>query len=249
MTMKWGTKFKAEYPNLIHRMAKKYMPCEFNSYCMTDDPTGLDKDIIAVECTEQWLWNDILEQDQWYFWDGIKMSLFAPNLCGIEGKILFTDLDNLFLSPMDRIVNTPTPAIIGCDWMPPWHVGMHGGNYFLTMLFNASLIYVDNTDPITNEIWNHFNKNYKKIKQSLYSTDAYLWRKWRDQIHTYPKGTVYSFNRGADYPDNHTIAGSAAKYKYRPDYSVCVFMEDHEPDPLDIHEGWVAREWKQYLEN
>jgi len=249
MTMKWGTKFKAEYPNLIHRMAKKYMPCEFNSYCMTEDPTGLDKDIIAVECTEQWLWNDILEQDQWYFWDGIKMSLFAPKLCGIEGKILFTDLDNLFIGSMDRIVNTPTPAMIGCDWMPPWHVGMHGGNYFLTMLFNASLIYVDNTDPITNEIWTHFNKNYHKIKQSLYSADAYLWRKWRNQIHTYPKGTVYSFNRGAAYPDNYTVAGGAAKYKYRSDHAVCVFMEDHEPDPLDIHEGWVAREWKQYLEN
>ena len=247
MTMKWGTKFKAEYPNLIHRMAKKYMPCEFNSYCMTDDPTGLDKDIIAVECTEQWLWNDILEQDQWYFWDGIKMSLFAPKLCGIEGKILFTDLDNLFIGPMDRIINTPTPAMIGCDWMPPWHLGMHGGNYFLTMLFNASLIYVDNTQPITNEIWTHFSKNYKKIKGSLYSADAYLWRKWRDKIHTYPKGSVYSFNRGAAYPDNYTIKGSEAKYKYRPDHAVCVFMEDHEPDPLDITTGWVAKEWKQYL--
>jgi hypothetical protein len=26
-----------------------------------------------------------------------------------------------------------------------------------------------------------------------------------------------------------------------------VFMEDHEPDPLDIKTGWVAKEWKQYL--
>ena len=253
MTMKWGTKFEADYPNLIHRMAKKHMSCEFNSYCMTDDPTGLDKDIIPVESTEQWLWNDIVNncqgQKQWWFWDAVKMSLFAPKLCGIEGKILFTDLDNLFIGSMDRIISTPTPAIIGCDWMPPWHVGMHGGNYFLTMLFNASLIYVDNTDPITNEIWTHFNKNYHKIKQSLYSTDAYLWRKWRNQIHKYPKVTVYSFNRGAAYPDNYTVAGRASKYKYRPDHAVCVFMEDHEPDPLDIHDGWVAKEWKQYLEN
>ena len=36
MTMKWGTKFPPEYPNLIHRMAKKHMPCEFTSYCMTE---------------------------------------------------------------------------------------------------------------------------------------------------------------------------------------------------------------------
>ena len=148
---------------------------------------------------------------------------------------------------MDRILETPTPAMIACDWMPPWHVGMHGGNYFLTMLFNASLIYVDNTDPVTNEIWTHFSKNYKMIKQSLYSADAYLWRKWRDKIHTYPKGSVYSFNRGAAYPDNYTVKGSEAKYKYRPDHAVCVFMEDHEPDPLDIKTGWVAKEWKQYL--
>ncbi len=248
MTMKWGQKFPADYPNLIHRMAKRHMPCEFNSYCMTDDPRGLDKDIIPCVSTEQWLWTDIIEQEQWFFWDGIKMSLFAPRLCGIEGKILFSDLDNLFLGDLQRVVDTPTPAMIGCDWMPPWHVGMHGGNYFLTMLFNASLIYVDNTDPITYEIWEHFSKNYRRIKQSLYSADAYLWRKWRSKIHTYPKGTVYSFNRGAAYPDNYTVAGSESKYKYRPDHAVCVFMEDHEPDPLDIHDGWVADVWRQYLD-
>ena len=173
--MKWGNKFPPEYPNLIHRMAKKHLPVEFKSYCMTDDGEGLDSDIEIVECTEKWLWDDITNNDQWYFWDGIKMSLFAPRLCGIEGKILFSDLDNLFLNSMKKVVETPTPAIIDCCWMPPWQVGMHGGNYFLTMLFNASLIYVDNTQPVTNEIWEHFTTNYKKIKGSLYSSDAYLW--------------------------------------------------------------------------
>ena len=92
--MKWGDKFGPEYTNLIHRMAKKHFNQEFKSYCMTDDPKGLDEDIKAVECTEQWLWSDIINNEQWYCWDGIKMSLFAPKLCGIEGKILFTDLDN-----------------------------------------------------------------------------------------------------------------------------------------------------------
>ena len=246
MTIKWGTKFPPEYPNLIHRMAKKWMPCEFESVCMTDDSTGLDPDIKVVETTEKWLWDDIINNDKWFFWDGIKMSLFAPQLCGIEGKILFSDLDNLFHGPMDRIVDTPTPAIIECNWMPPWQVGMHGGNYFLTMLFNASLIYVDNTQPITNEIWEHFTTNYKKIKGSLYSSDAYLWRVWRHKMNTYPKQTVYSFNRGGDYPDNFSLSHEA-KYKYRPEYSACIFMEDTEPDPLDIKDGWVADIWKSYL--
>lgn len=249
LTMKWGTKFQADYPNLIHRMAKRWMPeyVELESYCMTDDGTGLDKDINVVECTEKWLWDDITNNDQWFFWDGIKMSMFAPQLCGIEGRILFSDLDNLFIGPMDRVINTEPPAMIPCDWMPPWHLGMHQGNYFLTMMFNASLIYVDNTHPITNEIWEHFTKNYKKIKGSLYSSDAYLWRCWRNKINGYPKGTVYAYNRGAAYPDNFSIRGNASKYTYRPDHSVCIFMEEHEPDPLDIKEGWVYDEWSQYF--
>ena len=83
MTIKWGTKFPPEYPNLIHRMAKKWMPYEFESVCMTDDGTGLDPDIKIVETTEKWLWDDIINNDKWFFWDGIKMSLFAPQLCGI----------------------------------------------------------------------------------------------------------------------------------------------------------------------
>ena len=168
------------------------------------------------------------------------MSLFAPRLCGIEGKILFSDLDNLFLGDLSRVVQTKPPAIIGTDWNPKWHVPMHGGNYFLTMSFNASLIYVDNTAPITNKIWEHFLKHYKAAKGSLYSSDAYLWRCHRDKINAYPEGTVYSHSRGAKYPDQE-------KGKYRKDHEVCIFMEDHEPDPLDIKEGWEADLCKQYL--
>ena len=240
LTIKWGDKFPPAYPNLIHRMAKRHMPCKFDSYCMTDNGTGLDSDIKIVECTEQWLWNDILTMKQWWFWDAIKMSLFAPKLCGIEGKILFSDLDNLFLSDMNRVIQTKPPAIIETNWNPKWHIGMHGGNYFLTMGFNASLIYVDNRDPITNQIWKHFKKYYHQAKGSLYSSDAYLWRCHRNTMNTYPEGTIYSHSRGAKYPDKQ-------KYKYRPDHAVCVFMEDHEPDPLDIKEGWEADVCKQYL--
>ena len=273
MTIKWGTKFQPDYPNLIHRMAKRWMPCEFDSYCMTDDPTGLDKDIIPVETTERWLWNDIIgkcqggvyddasvlkglqeqtdtvlypgpeieeQKLQWWFWDAVKMSIFAPKLCGIEGRLFFSDLDNLFLNRLDKILQTTPPAMIATDWNPSYHMPMHGGNYFLTMGFNASLIYVDNTSPVTNKIWEHFKTHYEKAKGSLYSSDAYLWRCHRDKMNTYPQGTVYSHSRGAKYPDKQ-------KYKYRSDHAVCVFMEDHEPDPLDIKEGWEADICKQYL--
>ena len=273
MTIKWGDKFSADYPNLIHRMAERHMPCEFNSYCMTDDPTGLDKDIIPVETTEKWLWNDVIGRcqgnnfnyeewfstkihhpnnhilkpfdsinlrPQWWFWDAIKMSLFAPKLCGIEGKILFSDLDNLFLNRLDRVIQTTPPAIIKTNWNANYHIPMHGGNYFLTMGFNASLIYVDNRSPVTQEIWEHFLRYYNKAKGSLYSSDAYLWRCHRDKINTYPDGTVYSHSRGAKYPDQE-------KGKYRKDHDVCIFMEDHEPDPLDIKKGWEADLCKQYL--
>jgi len=278
MTIKWGDKFSADYPNLIHRMAERHMPCEFNSYCMTDNPAGLDKDIIPVETTEKWLWNDVLGKcqgdfsildsfphdqfltrlnnpepaselfpinntelrTQWWFWDAVKMSLFAPKLCGIEGKILFSDLDNLFLNKLDRIIQTPPPAIIKTDWNANYHLGMHSRNYFLTMGFNASLIYVDNRSPVTTEIWDHFVRYYEQARGSLYSSDAYLWRCHRDKINTYPEKTVYSHSRGSKYPDQ-------TKAKLRPNHEVCIFMEDHEPDPLDIKEGWEAELCKQYL--
>ncbi len=284
LTIKWGTKFPPAYPNLIHRMAKRHMPCKFDSYCMTDNPTGLDKDIIPVETTEKWLWNDIigncqgLEQKdefiespgfshaleagdgldvnvdlniysgpkvekkklQWWFWDAVKMSIFAPKICGIEGRILFSDLDNLFLNKLDRVIQTQPPAIIKTDWNAPYHIPMHGGNYFLTMGFNASLIYVDNTLSVTNDIWEHFIRYYEKARGSLYSSDAYLWRCHRDKMNTYPSHTVYSHSRGSVYPDQ-------TPYMLRNNHEVCIFMEDHEPDPLDIKEGWEADLCKQYL--
>ena len=64
-------------------------------------------------------------------------------------------------------------------------------------------------------------------------------------MNVYPSRTVYSYNRGAAYPDNFSMG--AEKYQYRPDHAVCIFMEDHEPDPLDVKEGWVAEQCNQFL--
>ena len=54
LTIKWGTKFPPAYPNLIHRMAKRHMPCKFDSYCMTDNGDGtweLTTDLISGDYT------------------------------------------------------------------------------------------------------------------------------------------------------------------------------------------------------
>ena len=83
MTLKWGQKFPVDYPNLIHRMAKRHMPCEFNSYCMTDNPAGLDKDIIPVECTEKWLWDDIDDFDGYTILSFPKHQAFS---CSVAVK-------------------------------------------------------------------------------------------------------------------------------------------------------------------
>ena len=61
LVLKHGKKYSAEYVNKMFRMVKKHCTLPFNFYCLTEDITGLDRDIKVIP-----LPGDI-EANGWWF--------------------------------------------------------------------------------------------------------------------------------------------------------------------------------------
>jgi uncharacterized Rossmann fold enzyme len=113
--VKWGTKYGAEYVNILRAMVAKNLKREHDFVCLTDDPAGIDKGIEIIplpEGLEGW-WNKL------YLFSGI-----------LTGKILYLDLDVCITGSLDELV---TKHGIIHDWNLPsynssvmvWRHGEH----------------------------------------------------------------------------------------------------------------------------
>lgn len=117
VTMKWGTLFGPEYVNVLHRACRANTTLPFDFICMTDDPTGLDADIIALPLP------DIgFTRDEW-FMPGVwsKLALYKRNLFNLSGRCIFIDLDMMVLKDFDALLSYDAPFVttdMGESWRP-----------------------------------------------------------------------------------------------------------------------------------
>ncbi len=116
LCMKWGTKYPADYVNRLQRMVAKHLSIPHRFICLTDDDTGLDKNIEAfpipampVDITgPERGWNKILT---------FSASLHDPSLYNIAGTCLFLDLDLLVVDSIDDLFAVEGDVVIIKDWL------------------------------------------------------------------------------------------------------------------------------------
>ena len=94
--MKWGTKFTADYVNILYSMVGKNLPEPFRFVCMTDDSTGIREEVECLPCPEL----PVEHRKKNFGWR--KITLWAKQLPQMEGQWLFLDLDVVIL---DSIVD------------------------------------------------------------------------------------------------------------------------------------------------
>lgn len=94
--MRWGTKYGPEYVDRLYGMVARNIAPPFAFYCLTDDPAGIRPEVIcrpmpdlgfAMPKTKRGIWN--------------KCRLWMPELSGIEGVVLFMDLDLVVTGSLD----------------------------------------------------------------------------------------------------------------------------------------------------
>lgn len=93
--LKWGTRYPSYYVNNLYAGVKKYLHRPFRFVCITEDKTGLDAEIEAVDILPdpdmQWPWPNIF----------LKLAVTADGAAGLEGPTLFLDIDIAITGDLD----------------------------------------------------------------------------------------------------------------------------------------------------
>jgi hypothetical protein len=93
--MKWGERYPAHYANRLWSMIKRFTRRPTRLVCYTDDASELDSAIEAHPLPP------IVLPERIAYKPWRKVSLWAPTLPGLEGDVLFLDLDLVITGLLD----------------------------------------------------------------------------------------------------------------------------------------------------
>ena len=143
LTLKVGTKYGSEYVNNLYRSIKKNSTAPFTLYCYTEDPSGLDEDIVIVP----------LEDPSEFSLQWHKVKFHKMNFADIPTgeKCLILDIDWIVTGDMDHILNYDLPErTFGCFerwWSNLRHLCKINGGF--------QMYYMGDT----HRLWMTFSKN------------------------------------------------------------------------------------------
>ena len=112
--MKWGTRYPAYHVNRLYTGVKRNMTRPFRFICFTEDPSGLVPGIEALPLPQI----DLPEPFTWTPWR--KLSVWQSPLAGLEGDVLFLDVDLLVTGPLDEMFDyAPGKYCVIENWTQP----------------------------------------------------------------------------------------------------------------------------------
>jgi len=104
--MKWGAKYGPEYVNRLHRMISRNITRDFRLTCFTDDGEGVDPDVDIQPLLPLGLPKGLPERG----WN--KLATLGPGIGGLEGEVLFLDLDVVITGSLDEFFDYPGEFLI-----------------------------------------------------------------------------------------------------------------------------------------
>ena len=208
--LKYGTKYSSDYVNKLYQMVLRHCNYDYKFVCLTDNPTGLNSNIHTILLNT---YDDI--QGWWY-----KTFLFDPSY-GLEGSILFIDLDVVIFSNIDKFFNyEPDNFCISRGFRKDNRNGMNSSCF----RFNAGthkFLYDDFMNDRTN-IMKRLQGDQDWIQEKM--TDFFFWPdKW---LMSY-KWDMVDKNKDVKYDSSTSIA---------------VFHG--EPKPHELKTLWIKENWR-----
>jgi len=235
--MKWGTAYGPEYVNILADMVKRHMTLPHQFICFTDDTSGIHPHIETREIPEIPLGSAAI----WSGWR--KLASLSPKL-GIEGTVLFLDLDLVVMGNIDCFfTHKPGEFCIIENWTQP---GQNIGN---------SSVYRYEADK-HHDIFDDFSKRHEEIYQDKIITNEQHYLTWevakKHKVEFWPDEWCRSFKR-------HSLPNKLLRYFIAPkppkDCKILVFHGP--PKPIDAAHGrwpqkgkflrpasWILNHWK-----
>ena len=216
--MKWGDKFSPDYVNRLYKSVKKYLSIPYRFVCLTDDNSGLLKEI------ETFPLPDISFSDEGPERGWKKISVFQKDLFDLKGNALFLDVDVVITGNIDEFFNLPGCFYIIKDWD------------FKNIIGNSSVFRFEIGKH--SDVLDNFEKNFDKIKKQFRNEQAYLsyFIHGKGLLKYWPKEWCVSFKRHCMkyFPLNYFIEPKL------PEKTKILIFHGH-PNPLEALSGYRSK--------
>jgi hypothetical protein len=245
LCIKWGNLYPTAYVNLLFRAVTDHMTHDFRFICLTDDPEGLDQNIENFPIPEFGLTPERFKAGLWP-----KLSIFKPDLYGIEGRCLFIDLDSMIVGELEPLFQIKGDLLMiggGRAWQHPKNKEPEALSGVFAFDFGTQ-------SQIFDIFCSDKNNAYKN-----YENDTVFIEKHGQKISFWPTELIVSFKIHLCQP-----FGKAFFVKpMRPKASTTIVAFHGKPRPIDVfrHRGplwinfprfirtpvnWVNDYWKKY---
>jgi len=170
--LKWGDKYPPEYVNRLFRMLRRNLQTPFEFHCLTEVPAGLDAGINILPLAVKpgltgW----------WY-----KLSLFQQDFYGLQGTLLYLDLDVVIVGNVDFLATWPGEFVITKNWSR-------------RLMWNSSILRF----PIGKYafIWERFQANQDNIVRELNGDQEWIFI-CVPNANIWPNNRVLSYKKSLD---------------------------------------------------
>ena len=109
--------YGAEYVNNLYGMARRNLSSPARLFCLTDNTNGIRKEVDCLPLPELGFEIPPEAPGKWP-----KQALWGKELFGIEGVVLFVDLDSVIVGPLDDFFTygKEDEVITARNWVKPW---------------------------------------------------------------------------------------------------------------------------------
>jgi len=241
ITLKWGKKYGPEYVNRLYKTLLNIYSGEFDFYCFTDNPAGLENNINIIDIAVLRPYNLLSypskrhQQEFTYSCFTIEKAFLFDSV--LKGNNVLLDIDILVtidLYPYLKEYGFVEGRFIRNGWV-------HKEGSELAALMGACYInssFVTWKDDQLKFILDFYNKHKKIIEFKYEDIDTFLFQCLRDRINYHPIDMVTSYTVNQDY-------------NVLKDFPIILFNTSHvygTHHATELHQAsnWATKLWKQY---
>lgn len=114
--LKWGDAYSPDYVNKLYSMVSRNITLAFRFVCLTENSQNIRSEVEVLPLPE-------FEEPPWeyakYCQAWRKLALFKSGMAGLQGKVLFLDLDVVIMGNIDGFFSFSNKLAIIENWYQP----------------------------------------------------------------------------------------------------------------------------------